>query len=308
MNTANFDWLSDLTPLFKAQESWFDGSYQRITNLQVMSGTETPFSISCGAGLLAEHISRFRFTPALIQRLGQVTDPRGRSVFHESFLNHLQRLRLRINVQTAAEGTLILPGEPLIIVQGPWIQALLLESAFHLMIWESSHWATQAALLNWEKKQISEEITPAPPAYTFNPAGWKKRALYIGGNENGGDKQAAPWPGMSQVLHDNEQPIRQIRRLFQGDHPLGDVWLTQSQENQASVSRTHIDFKDNISGSQNTVQMSRFQNLYQAVLLKGHPILTGSSLDYLRQRTWKQLEAFGQINLAEYPRGWYQEA
>ncbi len=306
MNTANFDWLSDPSPLFKAQESWFDGTYQRTSNLHVPASLQTPFSISCGAGLLAEHIRRFRFSPALIQRLGQVTDPRGRSVFHESFLNHLQRLRLRINVQAAPEGTLVLPGEPLLIIQGPWIQALLLDSAFHLMIWDSTHWATQAALVHWKNKQFSETETPPPSPYPFNPDGWKKRAIYIGGGNGNLENAPLPWPGTSQIVQEAQQPLTQIRRLFQGDHPLADVWLTQTQENQASVSRTHIDFMDQVSSQPQAMQMSRFQNLYQPVLLKGHPLLASSSLDYLRQRTWKQLETFGQLKLTEYPQGWYQ--
>ena len=43
--------------------------------------------------------------------MGQVTDAQGRNAFQESFLNHLQRMRLRLQVNIAAEGTLLLPGE-----------------------------------------------------------------------------------------------------------------------------------------------------------------------------------------------------
>lgn len=306
-NSANFDWLSDLNPLFNAQKSWFEGSYQKTANLCVLTGDETPFHISCGGGLLAEHISRFRFTPALIQRLGQVTDPLGRSVFHESFLNHLQRLRLRTNVLAAPEGTLLLPGEPLLLIQGSWIQALLLESAFRILIWESTHWATQAALQHWENKQYSETETPHPTPFPFHQDGWKRRAQYIGGGGNMPTNNIPPWPGLQEVNSAARQPLYQIRRLFNGDHPLGDVWLTLEQENQASVSRTHIEFTDRTSNQSCAVQMTRFQNLYQPVLLKGHPLMAGTSLDYLRQRTWKQLEAFGTINLDKYPQGWYCE-
>ncbi len=305
-NTANFDWLSELSPLFKAQECWFEGTYQRPVSLCAVVGTDSPFAISCGAGLLAEHIRRFKFSPALIQRLGQVTDGMGRSVFHESFLNHLQRLRLRINVQAAPEGTLLLPGEPLLVVQGPWIQALLLDSASRLLIWESTHWATQAALENWTRQNLEEAETPSPETYPFNPLGWKKRAVYIGGGEMASETGVAPWPGLQPVFDAGEQPLTQVRRLIKADQPLADVWMTQAQENQASVSRTHIDFNDHLSGQARAMQMTRYQNLFQAVLLKGHPLLAGSSLDYLRQRTWKQLEAFGGINLEQYPWGWYK--
>lgn len=85
MQGSNFDWLSDLSPLFKAQELWFDGSYHNQVSWMVDTPSDTPFTISCGAALLAEHVKRFRFSPSVIFRLGQVTDARGRSIFQESF-------------------------------------------------------------------------------------------------------------------------------------------------------------------------------------------------------------------------------
>jgi hypothetical protein len=304
-SASHFDWLSDLSPLFKAQESWFEGTYQRQVSLHAVIGDQTPFAISCGAGLLAEHIRRFRFNPGVIQRLGQVTDARGRSVFHESFLNHLQRLRLRIHVQMAPEGTLLLPGTPLLVVQGSWIQALLLESAFRVLCWESTHYATKAALTHWREKRFSEEDTPAPDSFGFHPAGWQKRALYIGGGATEITHVTPEWPGLTAVANDTGEALAQVRRLFKGEQPLADVWLTDDQEHQASVSRTHIEFYDQVAQGNCAVQMTRYQNLYQPVLLKGHPVLAGSSVDYLRQRTWKQLEAFSAIDLKKYPWGWY---
>lgn len=315
---TNFDWLSDLNPLFAAQESWLDGSYQKPSLAQLKGLQETPFTIACGAGLLAEHIRRFKFTPGIIQRLGQVTDPKGRSVFQESFLNHLQRLRLRTHINAAPEGTLILPDEPTLTIQGPILQLRLLESAIRLLVWESSVWATKAAMEQRALGHFSEEETPAPPAFPFNPKGWKMRAFYIGGgnlenpewkNQAEGTEQISPeiWPGLHKMEHSAGHGLVQIRRLFKGEHPLGDVWLTAAHDAQASVSHTHIQFLDQKTGAPTTVQMSRFQNLMQPVLVKGHPALISTSLDYLRQRTWKQLDAFQQVDLGQYPRGWFSE-
>ncbi|MBC7776603.1 MAG: hypothetical protein H7246_14305 [Phycisphaerae bacterium] len=112
------------------------------------------------------------------------------------------------------------------------------------------------------------------------------------------------WTGLTKIENSAGQSLAQIRRLFKGEHPLGDVWLTTEQDNQASVSHTHIQFLDEKSGKAVEVQMSRFQNLLQPVLVKGHPALSSPSLDYLRQRTWKQLEAFHSLNLDAYQRGW----
>ena len=143
---TNYDWLSELQPLFAAQDSWLDGSYNKPASAHLLCPDDVPFTIACGAGLLAEHVRRFKFAPAVIQRLGQVSDAKGRSVFQESFLNHLQRLRLRTHVNAAPEGTLLLPGEPILSIQAPELQIRLLGTAFRLLIWESSRWATKAAL------------------------------------------------------------------------------------------------------------------------------------------------------------------
>lgn len=299
---TNFDWLSDRQPLFSAQESWLDGTYNRPSTAHLLSATDTPFSIACGAGLLADHVRRFKFGPAIIQRLGQVTDDKGRSVFHESFLNHLQRIRLRAQVNAAPEGTLLLPGEPILTIQAPELQMRLLESAIRLLIWESTHWATQSALAQWKDGRYSEEETPLPPIFPANPYGWKMRGIYVGGG--GGAGGDALWPGLNQLEHPAGQPLAQIRRLFKGEQPLGDVWLSAAQEAEASVSHTHIQFLDHRSGQTVEVQMSRFQNLLQPVLVKGHPAFNSPSLDYLRQRSWKQLEAFHKLDLGAYPRGW----
>lgn len=304
---TDFTWLSDLSPLHDAQESWRDGSYQKIQTLHLPAPSNLPFAISCGSGLLAEHIRRFRFTPALIQRLGQVSDERGRSLFSESYLNHLQRLRLRVNVNAAPEGTLLLPGEPVLVAQGPRLQLLLMGSAFRLLFWESTWWATQAALSHFEAGTATEEDSPAAPNCAFKPDGWKTRALFIGGGMNGDCAQPTTWPGMTTLDNQTEKPLSQIRRLFKGEKPLGDVWLTPEQDQEASVSRTHADFSDLRSNQAHSIQMTRYQNLYQPVLLKGHPVLAEPSLGYLRQRMWKQLEAFRQVDPATYPFGWMSE-
>ncbi len=304
----SFDWLSDLHPLFAAQETWLDGTYNKPRAAQLLCPKEVPFAIASGAGLLAEHVRRFKFGPAVIQRLGQVTDHRGRSVFEESFLNHLQRLRLRAHIHAAPEGTLLLPGEPMATILAPELQIRLLESAIHLLIWDSTYWSSKAAAEQLEKGLTSEEETPHYPHFNFDKTGWKMRANYIGGGASFSSddlETSGDWPGLTRLENTQGQAIAQIRRLFKGEIPLGDVWLSATQESQASVSHTHIQFIDGKTGQTTEIQMSRFQNLMQPVLVKGHPALNSPSLDYLRQRTWKQIEAFQPLDLGAYQRGWF---
>jgi hypothetical protein len=314
-----FDWLSDLTPAFAAQDLWHDGTYNTPALFHVAYRSEGPFAIACGAGLLAEHIRQFRFSPDIIRRLGQVNDGRGHSVFSESFLNHLQRLRLRVNINAAPEGTLLMPGEPILIAQGPLIQLQLMQTAFLKLFWEPTHWATQSALKRWENQSWVEEDTPAAPPYPFNPDGWKIRAAFIGGagvdeilaNVSLSTRQPGPGEGISNIGIDEpgdrmgELPLIQIRRLYKGNHPLGDVWLTQAHEEKASVSKTTVHFTDARTHRGKTIKFSRFQNLYQPVLAKGHPVVPATRLGYLRQRMLKQLEYFHHADLHTYPHGWF---
>lgn len=314
-----YDWLSDLTPALAAQTSWHDGSYDEPSLFHLVYQPDGPFAISCGAGLLAEHVRHFRFTPEIILRMGQMPDERGHPMFTESFLNHLQRLRLRVDVWAAPEGMLLLPGEPLAILRGPYAQILLLESALRWMLWRSTQWATRIALQRWENQSWAEEDTPSSPATPFNADGWKIRAEYIGGAfaddilETIRIPSRLPGPdeGLVNVWRahtgnsDRHKPLVQIRRVYRGNHALGDIWLTQDQEEKASVSKTSAGILDAHTHRHKTLKFTRFQNLYQPLLVKGHPVLANTRLGYLRQRTLKQLEAFHFAPLDAYPHGWW---
>lgn len=315
-----FDWLSDLTPAISAQESWHSGIYHADSLFHLVYQPDGPFAIACGAGLLAEHIRRFRFSPEIILRMGQITGDHGYSVFTESFLNYIQRLRLRVQMWAPPEGMLLLPGEPLAVLRGPFAQVQLMESALRWLVWRSTEWATQAARQRWENQQWTEEDTPSAPQTGFNFDGWKIRAEYIGGafaddildsirtpsrpvNEQEG--LICVWQD-GKGTTDDHLPLKQIRRVYRGNHALGDIWLTAQQEETSSVSKTSAAIRDVRTHRHKTLKFTRFQNLYQPVLVKGHPVLSGQRLGYLRQRTLKQLEAFHFSPLSEYPHGWLE--
>jgi hypothetical protein len=318
-NSANvFDWLSEPGPALAAQDAWFDGSYQEDSLFHLLYQPQiSPFAIACGAGLLAEHVRRFRFTPAVMQRLGQQRDERGRALFQESFLNHIQRMKLRVNVYAPPEGMLLLPGEPLLIAQGPYAQILLLESAFRWLVWRSTQWATRVAGQRWKRQDWPEEDSPVAPQTGFYPDGWKIRAEFIGGAfaEDILDTIRLPsrLPDEQEGLHcvwrattgpvGNQIPLTQVRRLYKSQQAVGDLWLTEAQEEEASLSKNSVRLLDN--GVIKTLKFTRFQNLYQPLLAKGHPVLAPQRTGYLRQRMLKQLEAFHTARLDEYPRGWY---
>lgn len=315
-HTPEFDWLADLSPAQTAMECWRRGCYDEDSLFHLVYHPDGPFSISCGAGLLTEHVRHFRFSPDVIQHLSRTTDNRGRTLFDESFLNYLQRMRLRVRISMPPEGMLLLPGEPLAIIRGPVAQIQLMESALRWLVWRSSQWATRVAVARWTRHDWTEEDTPSSPAPGFYPDGWKIRAEYIGGATSDDIldtiRQPSRPPGDDEGLQcrwraseQTDQPaITQIRRVYKGNHALGDIWLNDILEEQASVSKTSAHIHDERTHRAKTLKFTRFQNVYQPVLVKGHPVMAAQRLGYLRQRTLKQLEAFHFGQLAEYPHGW----
>jgi hypothetical protein len=75
-------------------------------------------------------------------------------------------------------------------------------------------------------------------------------------------------------------------------------------ETRAEQQKSSIWIEDAQSGERKELQFSRFQNLYQPLVMKGRPVWTSQPLPYLRQRCLKQLALLGQSVLEQYPSGW----
>ncbi|MDX2134313.1 MAG: hypothetical protein SFV52_05990 [Saprospiraceae bacterium] len=312
MRNQSFDWISDLQPAHLMAETWQRGEYLDPAVVHVTYDHNGPFSIACGAELLANQIRRFRFTPDIIKRLGQTTDHMGRCVFNESFLNFLQRLRLRVDIIAAPEGSVLLPEEPVLIARGPLAHLQLLESAFRHLIWKSTHWATEAALERWHSGNLHEEESPPAPRPGDYPQAWQARAAFIGGatpvdlQQTAASVDTPPPPDVSYevITHPNGDPLVQIRRLYRDSVALGDAWLTAKTETAASVSRSTCTFVNMRNGKEISLHFTRFKNLYEPLLAKGHPVLYSPHPGYFRQRTLQHLTALREIGPGEYPYGW----
>jgi ribosomal protein L28 len=300
------DWIQNIDSVIAAQKVWTSGAYRDEITAHFTMDMDAPFRIVCGAGLVAAHVRKFRFNPKVMASLGRLTDKQGRPIFDESFLNHLQRLALRLEMNMPAEGTLLLPGQPLAIIKGTRLQVMLLQSALEELIGNSTYWATTAAMVRWNAGDLKELDTPNAPNLPANRAGWKLRALYIGG----GDITKSIGPKHLETegaLHMHEGNTRatltgQIRRLFKGNIPLADVQLTDAQDVATSVSKTTMKIVD-AKGEAHSIKFGRFLKLYQPVLVKGHAVLASPQLALRRQRTLHQMQAFHECGLGNYMTG-----
>jgi len=82
------------------------------------------YYVAAGLGDIVNFIRDFHFDPEAIEYL------RARKIFSESFLQFLSRLKFTGNLWAMLEGTVFFPGEPVIRVEAPIIEAQILESFF----------------------------------------------------------------------------------------------------------------------------------------------------------------------------------
>ncbi len=303
-----FDWFSDLEPFEKAYRTWQNGTYQQpaLFHLEVKMPAAAPFLIAAGAGLLVAEMRRFKpNSPEIVQRLGQKRDTRGQMLFDESFLNHLQRLRFRGKLFAAPEGSVVLPDEPVLIVESTLLQGHLLEFLIEKLVGRSTVAATLAA-----------QKGTAPPAsktvFEDSPEGWAERGAAIGGGalpqnfESIFSKKAEKLAVYSHVATKKAgqkefDALTQIRRLWRGSEPLADIWLREEHEDDIAAGAKKLAFLHEKTAK--TVEFTRFQNLYQPVLLDGHAAFSSPKISYLQQRAARQIEAF-EGRASDFPRGW----
>lgn len=87
------------------------------------------YSIACGLEYVVDYLENFSFDKTDIEFLSSVAGNDGRPVFEKPFLDYLSGLKFECDVDGVPEGTIVFPHEPLIRIQGPIIQAQILETA-----------------------------------------------------------------------------------------------------------------------------------------------------------------------------------
>lgn len=140
--------LTDLYEITMAQGYWKAGvaEHEAVFHLTFR---RNPFggglTLACGLEPVIRFLEQFRFEESDLAYLAGLHGNDGAPLFEPEFLRFLAALRLTCDIDAMPEGTVAFPHEPLVRVQGPVVQAQILETAFLNQINFSSLIATKAA-------------------------------------------------------------------------------------------------------------------------------------------------------------------
>lgn len=133
------------------------------------------YAIFVGLQQLIEYIENLKFTPEDIEYL------RDKGIFSEGFLEYLKNFKFSCDIWSVPEGTPVFPGEPLITVRGPAIQAQFIETMLLLTVNHQSLIATKASRIVRAADGRPVMEFGSRRAQGYDGAVYGARAAYIGG-------------------------------------------------------------------------------------------------------------------------------
>ncbi len=133
------------------------------------------YAIVAGLEQIIEYIQNLKFTKEDIDFL------RSKGCFCEEFLEYLANFKFECDIWAIPEGTVVFPGEPLMIVRGPAIQAQFIETFVLMTINHQSLIATKASRLARSAKGRPISEFGSRRAQGADAAMLGARAAYIGG-------------------------------------------------------------------------------------------------------------------------------
>ena len=140
--------LVDLYEITMAYGYWKAGVAERKAAFSVFF-REHPFSggytVAAGLESVVDWISRLGFDDDDLRYLRSLEGSDGQPLFAEGFIDYLRDLEFRCDVDAIPEGTVVFPRQPLIRVEGPILQAQILETAILNLINFQSLIATKSA-------------------------------------------------------------------------------------------------------------------------------------------------------------------
>lgn len=172
------------------------------------------YAIAAGLESVIYFLKNFRYQNSDLAYLATLKGENGSPLFEEEFLTYLADMRFSCDIDAVPEGEVVFPYEPLVRVQGPMLQAQLLESPLLTLINFPSLIATKAARICHAAKNDPVIEFGLRRAQGIDGAMSATRSAYIGGcvatsNVLGGKYYDIPVKGThahSWVMAFNSEP------------------------------------------------------------------------------------------------------
>jgi len=174
----------DLYHLTMAYGFWKSGTYNKNSVFHLFYRSNPfnhPYAIAGGLQLALEILEHFHFDYDDIAYLARIKGSNNKPIFDEGFLNYLQRLELKLDISAIPEGTAVHAHEPLMRVEGPLLQAQIIEAAMLNVINFSTLIATKGARMVQASRGESILEFGLRRAQGLDGAITASRAAYIGG-------------------------------------------------------------------------------------------------------------------------------
>jgi nicotinate phosphoribosyltransferase len=148
--------------------AYFDMFFRRVPD-------DGGYCIMSGVQQLIEYLSNLKFTNDDISYL------RSKCIFSETFMDYLANFKFSCDVWAIPEGNPVFPGEPLVIVKGPIMQAQFVETMILLTINHQTLIATKASRICRAAKGRPVMEFGSRRAQGYDGAIYGARAAVIGG-------------------------------------------------------------------------------------------------------------------------------
>ena len=176
--SRNLTMLTDFYEITMANGYFNEGNKDTIAAFDLFFRTipdKGGYAIMAGLEQAIQYIQELEFTDDDIAYLRNI------KLFNEEFLNYLADFKFSCDVYSVAEGTPIFPGEPILTVKGPVIQAQFVETLLLICINHQSLITTKANRICRAANGKPVMEFGARRAQGFDAAVYGARAAYIGG-------------------------------------------------------------------------------------------------------------------------------
>ncbi len=174
----NYTMLCDFYELTMANGYFESGMEDQIAYFDMFYRTipdKGGYALMMGTEQLVEYIEKLKFDPDDIEYL------RGKKIFSEGFLEYLSTMNFSCDVWAIEEGTPIFPGEPIVIVRGPALQAQFVETMILLTVNHQSLIGTKANRIVRAAQGRAVMEFGSRRAHGYHSAIYGARSAYIAG-------------------------------------------------------------------------------------------------------------------------------